>query len=90
MLKFLKPVVLVAFLASAAFTGCKQQEIVVEKIDETPNVDILTLRKYFANRINVEVDDLKYDEKTQQFSLRGVDQVSLEKLTRFYLNSQAK
>ncbi|MNY02260.1 hypothetical protein D3C86_1348270 [compost metagenome] len=81
---------LITFLASAALTGCEKKEVEVQKIDETPNVDILTLRTYFANRINVAVDDIKYDKETQQFSLGGVDQVSLEKLTRFYLNSQTK
>lgn len=91
MLKFLKPVVLMTFLASAALSSCKQQEVIeVQKTDATPNVDILTLRTHFANRINVEVEDIKYNEKTEQFSFRGVDQVSLEKLTRFYLKSQGK
>ena len=90
MLELMKRAVLIAFLASAALTGCKQQEVEVQKTDATQKVDIPTLQKYFANRINVEVDEIKYNEKTQQFSFRGVDQVSLEKLTRFYLNSQTK
>ena len=90
MLKFLKPVMLITFLASAALMGCEQQEVKVENADAIQKVDIPTLTEYFANRINVEVDDIKYDKETQQFSLGGVDQVSLEKLTRFYLNSQTK
>lgn len=81
---------LIAFLGSMALTSCKQEEVEVQKVDVKQKVDIATLTKYFANRINVGVDEIKYNEKTQQFSFRGVDQVSLEKLTRFYLNSQIK
>lgn len=90
MLKIFKKGMLIAFLVSMVLTSCKQEEIEVQKTDAKHNVDIATLTKYFANRINVEVDEIKYNEKTQQFSFRGVDQVSLEKLTLFYLNAQTK
>lgn len=90
MLKILKKGMLIAFLGSMALTSCKQEEVEVQKVDVKQKVDIATLTKYFANRINVGVDEIKYNEKTQQFSFRGVDQVSLEQLTQFYLNSQMK
>ncbi|WEK18800.1 MAG: hypothetical protein P0Y49_18655 [Candidatus Pedobacter colombiensis] len=82
---------LLAFFTFTALLGCKQTELEVQNAGTTTQrVDIPTLTKYFANRINVDVNDIRYDEKTQQFSLRGVDQVNLEKLTRFYLNSITK
>ena len=90
MLKLTKQAMLIAFLASVALTGCEKKEVEAQKVDALQQVDIATLTAYFADRINVGVDDIKYEEKTQQFSLRGVDQVSLEKLTKFYLNSKTK
>ena len=81
---------LIVFFAFMTSSGCKQQEFEAQKVVNAEKIDILTLRKYFAEQINVDLNDIVYDEKTQQFSLWGVDQISLEKLTKFYLNAKGK
>lgn len=76
-----------AILLGVALTSCSKEETIIpqtKKVTPDYEVSIKDLKAYYANRINVKITDLSYNEETQQFSLWGVDQVSREKLTEFY------
>ena len=83
-------IAIVAVMLPAALVSCKKDEIVVSKdlTEKTDAASINVLKTFFAKHINAKEDDITYDEKSEQFKLWGIDQVSKTQLIRTYENSK--
>lgn len=80
-------IAILAILTGTAMSSCSKQDTIapVVKIEKPAyEVSIDSLKKYLADRANVSVEEICYNEQTEQFSLRGIDQVSRLQLTEFY------
>lgn len=79
----------ILLFTSIAF-GCKKTEKPIPiKIEKAAVLTTETLKIYFANMVNVKITDVKYDEKTEQFSIGGYDQIDLKELTESYLRTKS-
>ncbi|SMC53110.1 hypothetical protein [Pedobacter africanus] len=67
--------------------SCAKQTLELPVDETTKKVEISVLRVYMAKLIDVKPEEIEYNEKTEQFSLLGVDQISRQKLTTFYEKS---
>ncbi|MES2650957.1 MAG: hypothetical protein V4663_04420 [Bacteroidota bacterium] len=47
-------------------------------------VDLTTLKTYFASQINVDVALIVYNPETEKFSIAGIDQISRSSLIQMY------
>ncbi len=73
----------------AIFVSCKKDfEVSVASDTSIQQPTILDLKNYMAILINADADDIKYNERTESFSLFGVDQISKQQLTEFYNNAK--
>ena len=94
MLKLTKRVMLIAFLAAAALTGCEKKELEQSQEDSPQKSNVITqaeidiLRGVFAKLVNVDVSEITYNEKSQSFMMFGVDQISLKNLKEYYERSK--
>lgn len=87
----LKNVIKIAAMAlfiTTAIFSCKKKETDSPKNELNNNIDVETLKSHMSKIINVKVSDIKYDEKTEQFSIFGIDQIDRKKLTEFYEQSK--
>jgi len=89
MLKFFKPVMLIAFLASAALSGCEKKEIeVVAKNENVKVTEISELKIVFAKLVNIDVEEVSFNEESRMFVMFGVDQISFSDLKKYHEQSK--
>ena len=84
---------LIAFLASAALTGCEKKEVEQsqrqsQKSNVITQAEIDNLKGVFAKLVNVDVSEITYNEKSQSFMMFGVDQMSVKNLKEYYERSK--
>lgn len=94
--RIVKSVIVTGF-ATACLAACSKKESEILKAERPVKVVgprekemINTLKKYLSEITNARLEDIGYNETTKQFSILGVDQVSLEQLTKFYNNKNKK
>lgn len=90
------PAIIAGFLI-ICFTACEKKEekiIIAEKPVQVATTiekqDIIILKSYLSELTNAKLDNIEYNEASMQFSIYGVNQISLEKLTKFYNQSKNK
>jgi len=91
----LKATIVVALLTPTVISCKKSEEtsLPIDRKNETESslkVDVVTLKGYMSKLINVKVSDINYDEKTEQFSIFGIDQISRQELIESYKQSKNK
>lgn len=87
--KTLKEASFFILLCSSVTFGCKKTEKPTPvEIKKTKEISIDTLKAYFADMVNIKPSDIQYNEKTEQFSIGGYDQIDRKGLTESYLRSK--
>lgn len=84
----------IAFSVLFAFflSGCKVQneEMVPNSQELTEKHQINQLKTYLSEVSNADVNEINYNEKTEMFSISGIEQIDLKKLTEFYERNKNK
>lgn len=83
MIKLIKNVLMVSSLL-VVFSCSKETQPEQTKVEHVIEVSISELKAYMSKLINVKVEEIGYNEKTEQFSIAGVDQISKKELTESY------
>lgn len=81
----------VAFAISTTLLSCSKEDLPPQKeVESVKVVNVTDLKNYMAKLINVNVDDIGYDQKKEIFLLNGTEQIDRENLTKFYLVAKKK
>lgn len=83
-------IAIVAVMLPTVLVCCKKDEIIEQKTSTTEKIETVSLNElktFLAKHINAKEDDITYDQKSEQFRLWGIDQVSKAQLIRTYENS---
>ena len=67
--------------------GCQKKEIEQAGPKTETSVSISMLKKHMSELINIKESDIYFDEKTEIFSIAGIEQISKKELTESYHRS---
>ena len=80
-----------AVLLIASLVSCKTNlEMVPEKVQSTPDVNVNLLKDYLSSLANIKGGEIYYNEQTKMFSIGGVEQVDRDQLSKYYEISRNK
>jgi len=87
MQKEIIPIFGVAIFFMVTFTSCSKKEVVAPA-QKAVSTNISDLKTYFFSVSKIDTAEIRYDVKSQMFSVSGVDQISMKDLTVLFENSK--
>lgn len=86
----MKKLIKSAFMVCAlliTFSCSKEKEIEKTNVEVVQELGVPELKSYLSKLINVKIEEIGYNVKTEQFSIGGIDQISKQELTESYKRS---